>query len=225
MSDDLARFIRATVEHVEGRGPNPNAPPAPAATYGGGDEGRGSGAPPGYRAQAEPEPDDDELAESADDEESEYYEAPGATAQEAWDALSDAEQQAALNNPKSLDDWSRALAEEQPAEQGDDEIRSGRDFVGYVLSNTDANGDVEMEDGSIVGAQDYLATIAAMSAAEWHSWAAERGWDPEIRPAETDWPRDLQSASIADRFSDRLAKVQDEIEARKLDPTKTVHYW
>jgi hypothetical protein len=179
MSDDLARFVRATVEHMEGRGPNPNEPRHPDnATYGGGDEGFGSGAPPGYRTPVEL--DDDTVIDA--------------------DVLEESAEQG----------YEEEAADEPSAEEGDDEpIRTGRDFVGYVLGIADDAGMIELEDGSTMGAADYLAAIAAVSASEWHSWALEQGFDPESRPAEVDEPRDMQSARIADRFSDRLAAVKE----------------
>jgi hypothetical protein len=204
----LANFVRGTVGAAYEGGANPNDPPPSEAAYGGQSASEG-GAPTLadeiLRRQAargvevdDEEPDDDESAGG------EEAEADGPTVQEAWDALSDAEQKLVLNDPAALDEWSRALAADGQAaavaETGDVEIETARELVAVVIANPD------LLDGMDVG--EWLHWAASCSPGEWRDAAAEAGWPEDLRPAASDWPQDLQTQAISDRFDARLAAIK-----------------
>jgi hypothetical protein len=211
----LATFVRGTVGAAYEGGANPNDPPPGEAAFGGSLPTEG-GAPTladeilrrQRRAEVaavdEDEPDVDEPAVGEEAE----AEADGPSVQEAWDALTDAEQKAVLGDPKALDAWSRALATDgqaadaadAAAETGDVEIETARELVAVVIANPD------LLDGMEVG--EWLRWAATCSPGEWRDAAAEAGWPEDVRPAVSDWPQDLQTQAISDRFDARLAAIK-----------------
>ena len=118
------------------------------------------------------------------------------------DGQDDSDEQAAEGND-----------EDEGPDQGDaddtdegPQLRSGADVAAWVLSQP--GGVVELEDGSTMSGRDYLAALADCTPAEWQAFCDENGWDPALRPAESDWPRDMQSERIADRLDARLAAIR-----------------
>jgi hypothetical protein len=202
-------------------GPDPNAPRVPDANYGG--TGFDAGLPQRAEGSGETydEPEVDEAAEGeefdAGDEEP--------TATEAWEALSDEEQQAVINDPTASAQWAEALDAEQGDEGEEPEVggivvESPHDLVVAMLEV----GGVELDDGEVIGAVEWLEWAATAPAGEWADACAATGWPVALRPGYSDLPEELRVAHHRDGLTSRAEQIAAAIEARKLDPTKTIPY-
>jgi hypothetical protein len=213
MTDELRNFVREAVGHAFEGGPSPGTPPD-TARYGGGDEGLDDG--PGGRGwrPSEPEPED-----GYDDEDTEETIGDDEAAERVYATLSPAEQAAVDAGDVAL--WEQAFLELYPDALGggdddeyddeyedeaadEDEERTGRDVVARVLADPDAI--TEMTDGELDAGQ-WLHWAMTCSPREWAEACREVGWDPEVRPGQSDLPRDLQTQLMSDRLDERLEAI------------------
>jgi hypothetical protein len=227
--DALARFARATTEHLSGRGPNPNAPPPRDAAFGGGDEGVGWRPEAEYPDKAE---DDEELAEDVDEgddaEGAPVWARPddeeaNAAAAAVMESLSDEDAAAIEAGDVAL--WEQRFREAFPdwddeAADGDEEDAvsdwvadvlasqplSGRDVTRHIL---EAEGDLYYADGEVVDRAELLAWMASAPTDAWLTWAKEAGWDPDLRPGIDDLPQELAIEITQAKLDERVAAVRD----------------
>jgi hypothetical protein len=139
-----------------------------------------------------------------------------ASAAAVWSALSPEDRAAIAAGDSELAD--RRLREALAGDVAADEMpATPRDLVAAIIA-----------DPSLIGADmtaaEWAAWASTTSAESWKAACEEVGWPVELRPSYGDLPDELRLGHHVDVLNDRLARVQDAIEARKLDPTKTIPY-